>query len=139
MLRLARERDQLSIVDDQVGAPTTSIELARATHAIVTGVLAGRFGSPQNWSGLYHMTCGGSVSWFGFAQAIFARASERLGVKVPELIPIDTKDYPTPAARPRNSILSNAKLHARFGLELPTWQSALDEVIAGLQERSGSE
>jgi dTDP-4-dehydrorhamnose reductase len=85
------------------------------------------------------MTCGGSVSWFGFAQAIFARASERLGVKVPELIPIDTKDYPTPAARPRNSILSNAKLHARFGLELPTWQSALDEVIAGLQERSGSE
>jgi dTDP-4-dehydrorhamnose reductase len=139
MLRLARERDRLSIVDDQVGAPTTSIELARATHAIVTGVLAGRFGSPQDWGGLYHMTCSGSVSWFGFAQAIFARASERLGVKVPELIPIGTKDYPTPAARPRNSVLSNAKLHARFGLELPTWQSALDEVIACLQERSGSE
>ena len=139
MLRLARERDRLSIVDDQIGAPTTSIELARATHAIVTGVLAGRFGAPQDWRGLYHMTCSGSVSWFGFAQAIFAQASKRLGVKIPELIPIGTKDYPTPAARPRNSILSNAKLRARFGLELPAWQSALDEVIACLQERSGSE
>ncbi len=138
MLRLARERDRLSIVDDQVGAPSTSIELARATHAIVTGVLADSFGSPQDWSGLYHMTCAGSVSWFGFAQAIFARASERLGVKVPELIPIGTKDYPTTAARPRNSVLSNAKLHARFGLELPTWQSALDEVIVRLQTRPGS-
>ena len=84
------------------------------------------------------MTCAGSVSWFGFAQAVFARASERLGVKVPELIPIGTKDYPTTAARPRNSVLSNAKLHARFGLELPTWQSALDEVIVRLQTRPGS-
>src|SRR5208282_1972590 len=101
MLRLARERDRLSIVDDQVGAPTTSIKLARATHAIVTGVLAGRFGSPQDWCGLYHMTCAGSVSWFGFAQAIFARAADQLGVKSPELTLIATKDYPTSAARPR--------------------------------------
>ena len=139
MLRLAAERDSLSIVDDQFGAPTTSIELARVTHAIVTGVLAGRFGVAADWSGLYHMTCAGSVSWFGFAQAIFARASEQLGVKAPELIPIGTKDYPTPAARPRNSVLSNAKLHARFGVQLPTWQSALDEVIAHLQARTGSE
>jgi len=139
MLRLAAERDRISVVDDQVGAPTTSIELARATHKIVTGVLAGRFGAAQNWSGLYHMTCTGSVSWFGFAQAIFARACDQLGAKVPELIPIGTKDYPTAAARPRNSVLSNAKLHARFGVQLPSWQSALDEVITCLQERSGSE
>lgn len=139
MLRLAAERDRLSIIDDQVGAPTTSIELARATHVIVAGVLAGRFGEPQNWSGLYHMSCAGSVSWFGFAQAIFARASGQLGVKAPELTPIGSKDYPTPAARPHNSILSNAKLHARFGVQLSSWQSALDEVIACLQERSGSE
>ena len=90
-----RERDRLSIVDDQVGAPTTSIELARATHAIVTGILAGRFGAPQEWCGLYHMTCAGSVSWFGFAQAIFARAAELLGVKAPQLTPIATRDYPT--------------------------------------------
>lgn len=139
MLRLATERDRLSIVDDQVGAPTTSAALARATREIVVGVLAGRFSAAQNWSGVYHMTCAGSVSWFGFAQAIFARASKQLGVKAPELIPIETKEYPTPAARPRNSVLSNAKLHARFGVQLPSWQSALEEVITRLQMRSGSE
>jgi dTDP-4-dehydrorhamnose reductase len=139
MLRLARERDRLSIVDDQIGAPTTSLELARATHTIVKGVLAGRFGEAQDWCGLYHMTCAGAVSWFGFAQTIFARASERLGIKAPELTPIATKDYPTPAARPRNSILSNAKLHARFGVQLAPWQSALDEVIATLQRTPQSE
>ena len=129
MLRLARERDRLSIVDDQVGAPTTSIALARATHAIVTGILAGRF---ADWAGLYHMTCGGAVSWFGFAQAIFTRAAV-LGVKAPALTPIATKDYPTPAARPRNSVLSNAKLRARFGVELPPWESALDETLEAVR------
>ena len=129
MLRLAHERDRLSIVDDQVGAPTTSIELARATHAIVTRILAGQVSPAQDCSGLYHMTCSGSVSWFGFAQAIFARAAELLGVKPPELIPIPTKDYPTPAARPRNSVLSNAKLNKRFGVQIPSWQTALEETL----------
>ena len=133
MLRLARERDRLSIVDDQIGAPTTSIELARATHAIVAGILAGRFGAPEDWAGLYHMTCSGSVSWFGFAQAIFARAAELLAIKPPALTPIATKDYPTPAARPRNSVLSNAKLHDRFGVELTPWESALDETLQVLR------
>ena len=129
MLRLARERDRLSIVDDQTGGPTTSIELARATHSIVTGILAGRFGAPADWAGLYHTTCGGSVSWFGFAQAIFARAAELLDIKPPALSPIATKDYPTPAARPRYSVLSNAKLQARFGFELSPWESALEETL----------
>ena len=70
MLRLGRERESLQIVDDQIGAPTTSIELADATRTIVSGVLAGQFGAPASWAGLYHMTCGGSVSWCGFARAI---------------------------------------------------------------------
>ena len=134
MLRLARDRDRLSIVDDQVGAPTTSIQLARATHAIVAGILAGQFGAAQNWSGLYHMTCAGSVSWFGFAQAIFDRAATMLGVKAPALTAIATKDYPLPAARPRNSVLSNAKLRARFGIELSPWETALDETLQRLQK-----
>ena len=133
MLRLARERDRLSIVDDQVGGPTTSIELARATYSIVTGIPAGRFGGPEDWTGLYHMTCSGSVSWFGFAQAIFARAAELLATKPPTLIPIATKDYPTPAARPRYSVLSNAKLQSGFGVELVPWQSALDETLRVLR------
>jgi dTDP-4-dehydrorhamnose reductase len=133
MLRLARERDRLSIVDDQVGAPTTSIVLARATHAIVTGILAGRFGAPQDWSGLYHMTCAGATSWFGFAQAIFARAAALLGVKAPALTPIATADYPTPAARPRNSVLSNVRLQSRFGLQLDHWQTAFEETLQSLR------
>ena len=138
MLRLARERDRLSIVDDQVGSPTTSIELAQATRRIVEGAMAGRFGSHEDWAGLYHMTCADSTSWFGFAQAIFDRASTMLQVKPPELIPLATKDYPTAARRPRNSVLSNEKLYERFGVRLAPWQAALDKVIeilssAGLQ------
>jgi dTDP-4-dehydrorhamnose reductase len=127
MLRLARERNQLSIVDDQIGAPTTSIALANATREIVTGALAGHFG--EDWAGLYHMTCAGATSWFGFAQAIFARAAETPSVKAPELVPITTADYPAPAKRPHNSVLSNAKLHGRFAVQLPGWQAALDEVL----------
>ncbi len=134
MLRLGRERDRLSIVDDQVGGPTTSVQLARATHAIVTGILAGRYGAASDWAGLYHMTCGGTVSWFGFAQAIFERASKVLGAKAPALTPIPTKEYPTPAARPRNSVLSNAKLHSRFAVQLDPWETALDETLEALRK-----
>jgi dTDP-4-dehydrorhamnose reductase len=133
MLRLGRERDSLSVVDDQIGAPTTTIELARATHAIVTGLLADRFGSLQECSGIYHMTCAGSTSWFGFAHAIFAKAEKLSGVKSPTLSAISTKDYPTPATRPLNSVLSNAKLHARFGVKLAGWETALNQVMKRLK------
>jgi len=136
MLRLGRERDRLSIVDDQVGAPTTSIELARATHAIVNGIHRGEFGAPSEWTGLYHTTSAGSVSWFGFAQAIFARAAELLGARVPQLSPIPTSAYPTPAARPRNSVLANGKLAERFGIQLPPWQTALEETLQVLKATS---
>jgi dTDP-4-dehydrorhamnose reductase len=133
MLRLAGERDKISIVDDQFGAPTTSIELANATRAISEGVLAGRFGPTQDWAGLYHMTCAESTTWFGFAKAIFAQAATRLGVKAPELAPLATRDYPVPAKRPRNSVLSNQKLYERFGVRLARWQDALDAVVAALK------
>ena len=102
MLRLGRERDRLSIVDDQFGSPTTSIELANATRTVVEGVLAGKFGVPNEWAGLYHVTCADSTTWLGFAKAIFAAAESRLQAKPPELTPLATKDYPTPARRPRN-------------------------------------
>ncbi|HTW79602.1 MAG TPA: dTDP-4-dehydrorhamnose reductase [Terracidiphilus sp.] len=128
MLRLGRERDQLSVVDDQYGAPTTSLELARSTRDIVDGVLAGRFGAAEEWSGLYHMTCGGETTWCGFARAIFARAEAKLDGGKPAVQPIPTSAYPTPAKRPRNSVLSNAKLQARFGSGLTGWEEALDVV-----------
>jgi dTDP-4-dehydrorhamnose reductase len=135
MLRLGQERDELSIVDDQVGAPTTSSELAAATHTIVSGILGGRFGDADTWADLYHMTCSGSTSWFGFADAIFTRASELMGTNVPTLTPILTTAYPTPAKRPHNSILSNEKLKARFGVELASWESALDDVFEALLKK----
>lgn len=136
MLRLGRERDKLSIVDDQIGGPTTSIELADATRTIVEGILVGRFGAASEWAGLYHMTCGGTTSWFSFAQAIFARAAERLGAKTPQLTPISTESYPTPARRPQNSVLSNAKLASRFGVKLANWETALDAVFDRLPAQS---
>ena len=136
MLRLGRERDRLAIVDDQFGGPTTSIELANATRTITEGVLAGEFGSTEEWAGLYHMTCGGSTTWFGFAKAIFAGAAKRLNVKPPELAPQATKDYPTPAKRPRNSVLSNEKLYDTFGVRLASWQKALDDVFEALNAAS---
>jgi dTDP-4-dehydrorhamnose reductase len=135
MLRLGRERHELSIVNDQVGAPTTSIELARATRTIVDGVLNGQHGDAADWAGLYHMTCGGSTTWCGFTQAIFQRAGSLLEGHEPRIIPIPTRDYPTPARRPENSVLSNARLREKFGVQLAPWESALDEVLAILQKR----
>lgn len=132
MLRLGRERSQLSIVDDQIGAPTSSIELADATRAIVKGVAAGEYGAPHQWAGLYHMTCAGSTTWFGFARAIFDHTYVVLSGASPQVKPISTAEYPSPAKRPRNSVLSNQKLGNVFRVQLPPWESALQSVIEAL-------
>lgn len=132
MLRLGRERDSLNVIDDQVGAPTTAAELARATHVITTGILGNRFGSASDWTGVYHMSCSGSVSWCGFARAIFDRGSSLLDGKAPKVNPIASSEYPTPAKRPHNSVLSNDKLHRRFGVRLASWETALDEVLSAI-------
>jgi dTDP-4-dehydrorhamnose reductase len=129
MLRLGRERDSLNVVDDQIGAPTTAAELARATQAIATQISHGKFAEPDAWTGTYHMTCSGSVSWCGFARAIFQRSPNLLDGKKPTVNPISASEYPTPAKRPRNSVLSNEKLQRTFGVHLASWESALDEVL----------
>jgi len=134
MLRLAQTRERISVVDDQRGSPTTSIELANATREIVKGVRSGKFGTQENWAGLYHMTCAGETTWCGFAQAIFDRAGKLLAGKAPAVVPIASAEYPTPAKRPRNSVLSNAKLHKSFGVQLALWQAALDTVVRELVE-----
>ncbi|MGC2581199.1 MAG: dTDP-4-dehydrorhamnose reductase [Acidobacteriaceae bacterium] len=133
MLRLGSERESLSVVDDQFGAPTSSIDLADATRTIVEGAVAGRFGSPASWAGLYHMTCAGSTSWCGFAHAIFERAGDLLDGRRPAVKPIASSEYPVPAQRPQNSVLSNARLQERFGVALPAWEAALDEVLGRLR------
>jgi dTDP-4-dehydrorhamnose reductase len=135
MLRLGRERDVLKIVDDQFGAPTSSIELANATRTIVDEILAARCGTPD-WAGIYHMTCSGRVSWHGFAKAIFERAPTQSNGRNPKVIPIPSSEYPVPAMRPQNSVLSNEKLLTRFGVRLSPWETALDEVIGRLENDS---
>ena len=120
MLRLGAERTELRIVADQRGAPTSAEAIAGATLRILK--LAGEGG----WtSGLFHMTAAGATTWYGFARAIFARA----GGPTPSLVPIATAEYPTPAARPANSILSNDKFARTFGFRLPDWEQQLDAVM----------
>lgn len=132
MLRLGRERNQLRIVDDQIGAPTTSIALADAARTIVERVVAEECGREARWAGLYHMTCGGAVSWCGFAEEIFRRAGSLLDGKMPQVTPIRSSEYPTPAKRPANSVLSGAKLERHFGVHMPEWQIALEQVLKRL-------
>lgn len=120
VLRLAKERDELKIVADQIGAPTWSRMIAEATAQI----LARHGTNLSDAGGLYHLTAGGRTSWHGFTQAIleYARSEEQA---LPRLIPITTPEYPLPAPRPLNSILSNDKLLKTFGIALPSWDASL--------------
>ncbi len=129
MLRLAAQRPRLSVVNDQIGAPTSAGELARATQRVLTRIDQPSAHEPE--SGVYHMTCAGSTSWFGFAEAIFKRFAGM--VPTPELVPIPSEQYPTPAARPRNSVLDGEKLQRLLGVRLPAWEDALDQVLAELR------
>lgn len=119
MLRLARERQELRVVDDQHGAPTSSRSLAQAVPTVIRAVV--RDGT---LAGLYHMSAQGNTTWWGFARAI-------LGERV-KLEPITSEQYRTPARRPRNSVLDNGKLQRNFGIRLPSWQAGLTEVMAVL-------
>jgi len=115
MLRLAKERPELRVVDDQVGAPTSSLAIARATAALL----------PKGIEGLYHMTAAGETSWRGFASAILKQA----GLATP-VVPIRTEDYPTPARRPRNSRLDCSRLARVAGMALASWEEQLAEVTS---------
>jgi len=124
VIRLGKEREQLRIVNNQTGAPTTAAALARATLTVISR------GVDDADSGIYHMTCAGQTTWCGFAQEIFRRALAPDGRKWPVVTGIPDTEYPTPARRPKNSVMSNAKLQARFGVVLPHWQDALAETLA---------
>jgi dTDP-4-dehydrorhamnose reductase len=135
MLRMAKERDHLRIVNDQIGAPTTSECIAQATADVLAQLLPRRGQRIGSRSGIYNLTNGGETSWFGFAQQIFAQAHEALGTPVPELEPISTSEFPRAAARPTNSRLARQKLADSFGLRLPSWQQGLQLVLETLAEK----
>ena len=130
MLRLGSDRKQLRVVDDQIGSPTSSIQLAEATRRVADRILSGV--TPAEFTGVYHMTCSGSTSWCGFARAIFQQAERVLHMPAPEVIPIPTTEFPTPARRPAYSVLDCEKLFQNFGVRLAPWQSALEDAMARL-------
>jgi len=146
ILRLAAERDELRVVADQVGAPTSSHVIALATTKIITrewnrcqGVLPF-----SNWRGIYHMTAAGECSWWQFAKAIVEEVhlsshcpawlhavTDGRPLVVNRISPIATAEYPTPARRPAYSVLSNLRLKQTFELEIPDWRAQLRRLIAG--------
>ena len=134
MLKLAQERDALSVVSDQVGAPTSAALLASITTQVLQALLA-QPGLDPRW-GLYHLTASGHTNWHAYACYVIAQA-RRAGwpIKVQDeaIKPIATKDYPVAAARPLNSRLDTGKLCQAFGLTLPDWRVGVDEVLRALK------
>ena len=128
MLRLGAERDELRVVADQYGAPTSTALIVRACLALLDrgpGPADGR----ARLHGTHHLVAGGHTSWHGFARAIFDEARARgLLARVPRVLPIATADYPTPARRPAWSVLDNTSLR-RLGVALPPWREELRQVM----------
>ncbi|MDJ0610069.1 MAG: dTDP-4-dehydrorhamnose reductase [Kiloniellales bacterium] len=132
MLRLAAERDELRVVADQQGSPTSAADLAAAiaTVAAQTARVEEGGGGASPW-GTYHCTNAGVTTWHDFAEEIVRLAAPSLG-RTPRVTPITTAEYPTPATRPANSTLACDKLESRFGVTMRPWQEALAEVIRAL-------
>ena len=126
MLRLGREREQLGIVDDQHGCPTSARSIAEVLLNIADRYLQGKV---VEW-GTYHYCNQPETTWFGFAREIFAQAG---GFENLQLNAIATSDYPTPARRPQNSVLDCAKLAANFGIGQANWMDELGLVLAQIK------
>lgn len=140
MLHLGATRPELRVVDDQRGAPTSSRCLARLVRELLDrdgdmdAIQRSEVDQLGAASGLYHATAEGATTWFGFAGAIFDEASRqgRLTRLAPRLVAIATRDYPTPARRPANSVLSSARLESAFGVRIPDWRRGLEETVSAL-------
>jgi dTDP-4-dehydrorhamnose reductase len=129
MLRLAAERERLTVIDDQWGAPTGAELLADVTAHAVVHALRDR----QNLCGIYHLAAAGETTWHGYASHVIAQARQLqpgLVLKVNEIAPVPTSAFPTPAQRPRNSRLNTQKLRQAFGLVLPAWQHGVNRMLA---------
>ena len=127
MLRLAQERERLTVINDQFGAPTGAELLADVTAHAIRQVLQ----RPQN-AGLYHLAASGQTTWHGYAKHVLAHAENaRSTIKIiaKEVTQVPTSAFPTPAKRPHNSRLNTAKLQATFGLTLPPWQQGVDRML----------
>jgi dTDP-4-dehydrorhamnose reductase len=128
MLKLAKERERLTVIADQFGAPTGA-ELLADVSAHAARMLRAR----PELSGLYHCVAAGETSWYGYATHVIERAraaGHAIKVAPDAILPIPTSDYPTPATRPLNSRLDTRRLRGVFGLVLPPWQQGVDRMLA---------
>ncbi|UXI67151.1 dTDP-4-dehydrorhamnose reductase [Tahibacter amnicola] len=133
MLRLARERDRLTIVADQRGAPTPARLIAIATAVALSRWLDWDLERQRRTAGTYHLVSQGECSWHGFATAILERAAATgLIERMPEVAAITTAEFPTKARRPAYSVLDTSHLRETFGLHLPSWQEGLRDVLGEL-------
>ena len=126
--KLAKEKDILQVIDDQIGAPTWARSVALKTHKILKQCLNKKWLEKKDpsLSGIFHLTCQGKTSWHGFAREILNMSDASQNIK---LIAIPTSDYPTPATRPSNSLLNNEKIQKVFGLDMPNWEDALKDCM----------
>jgi dTDP-4-dehydrorhamnose reductase len=129
-LKAGAARPRLTVVDDQHGGPTAAADIAAALVAVARAFAAGR-GVP----GIFHYCGAPPTTWCGFAREIFAQAP---WMRAPEIAPIRTADWPTPAARPANSVLDCAKIAAAYGIGQPDWRASLAPVIAELRARDAA-
>lgn len=128
MLRLGETRDEVRVVADQRGQPTSALDIADAVFMIAHRMLLEP--GPEKY-GVFHLTGGGEATWAEFAQAIFAQA-RALGRPTPRVTPIATAEFPTPARRPANSRLDGARLKRDYGIALPDWRDSLNPVVERL-------
>ena len=128
MLRVARDRDEVSVVADQIGNPTSALNIADGVLKVAENLVTN---ADPALRGVFHMTAQGEASWADFAQRIFAESAVQGGPSA-SVKAITTADYPTPAARPANSRLDCAKLAGTHGVTLPDWRAALPPIIARL-------
>lgn len=140
MLRLATERNELKVVADQYGAPTSAELIADVTALAIYRVLGGGSAS-ASMSGTYHLAAGGSTTWHAYASYVLELAQQRgakLNVTPAEVQAIASSAYPVPARRPKNSCMDTTKLSSTFGLRLPDWRQhverMLDEIEVGKEQ-----
>ena len=132
MLRVAGERDEVRVVADQRGNPTSALDIADGILAVAGNLL----GNPASGlRGTFHMTAAGEATWADFAEAIFGFSVERSGPAA-AVRRIGTADYPTPASRPANSRLDSSKLAEVHGVRLPDWRASLKEVVTRLLQQA---
>ncbi|GJD15573.1 dTDP-4-dehydrorhamnose reductase [Rivularia sp. IAM M-261] len=125
MLKISREREELKVVDDQIGAPTWSRMIAEATTHIISGTRE----LVRDYSGVYHLTATNQTSWHGFAKTIFELDPNSSQQKLKQLLAIPSTEYPTPAKRPAYSSLDTSKISSTFQLALPGWRESLALVL----------